>query len=90
MGPMCSPGPRRELIASVSGGPFRCIGDVTEEDAGRGGACASDRLAAEGHSRLCHRRAGRSLKDLPVLAPNDPSRLGTAAATGIACERLIA
>ena len=47
-----------ELIASVSDGPFRCIGHVIREDAGHGGAWASDRLAAEGRSRFCHRRAG--------------------------------
>jgi hypothetical protein len=41
-------GPRRELIASVSGGPFRCIGHLTREDAGQGGACTSGRLAVEG------------------------------------------
>jgi hypothetical protein len=42
-----------ELIASVSG-----IGHVIREDAGHGGAWAHDRLAAEGRSRFCHRRAG--------------------------------
>jgi hypothetical protein len=68
-----------ELIASASDGPFRCIGDVTEDDSGHGGACASDRLALEGRSRLCHRRAAL-VKNQTVLAPkNDPFRLGTPA-----------
>ena len=70
-----------ELIASISGGPFRCIGHVTREDAGHGGACgvttASPLRAAAG-SVIAGQ--GCSLKDLTVLAPmNDPFRLDTPA-----------
>jgi hypothetical protein len=81
MCPMClCPVLGGALIASISGGPFRCIGDVTKEDADQGGrvrvTTASPLRAAAGSviaGQAC------SLMDLTVLAPNDPSRLGTPA-----------
>jgi hypothetical protein len=53
-----------ELIAFISGGPFRCIGDVTGEDTGHGDACAS-RLPRRGGPQPVLSSPGRAFAHGP-------------------------